>query len=152
MSTPPALPTFHTQQSPPPLRWRSWPLRDAPVRALLVLGGLLVAGLAVGWFSGRVSLSLLAVAALAASLWRFFLPVVFELGGDGVDQWVFRRQRHIPWQAVRRYEICLAGVLLLPHEDLSAMAPFRGLYLPWTTHHDEVLAQVRHYVDRSNEA
>jgi len=135
-----------------PLRWRSWPVRDAPVRSLWVMVGLLAVGLVVGGFSGRVYLAVLAVVALIAALWRFFLPVVFELSDKGVDQLVFGRRRHIPWQAVHYYEICTAGVLLLPPEDLSAMSPFRGLYLPWEKQPDEVLKQVRFYLDRPNGA
>jgi hypothetical protein len=115
----------------------------------LVMVGLLAAAVAVGWLSGRAYLGLLALAAMAAALWRFFLPVVFELSGKGVSQQFLGRQRQIPWQAIRRYEVCSAGVLLLPDEDHSAMAPFRGLYLPWTTHREEVLAHLRHHVDRA---
>ena len=91
---------------------------------------------------------LLALVALATALWRFFLPVVFQLSEEGVDQWLFGRRRRIPWQAIRRYEVCSAGVLLLPHEDRPVMAAFRGLYLPWSTHRDEVLVHVHHYLDR----
>lgn len=140
---PPILP-----EPPAPIRWRSWPVRDDAVRGLLVVAGLLIAAVLIGWLSGQAYLGLAALAALVVALWRFFLPVVFELGGDGVDQRFFGRRRRIPWQAIRRWEVRSAGVLLLPDEDRSAMASFRGLYLPWTTHRDEVLAHVRHYVER----
>jgi hypothetical protein len=133
---------------PPSLRWRSWPVCDHAVRAAAVVIGLLAAAVAVGWLSGRAYLGLLALAALAAALWRFFLPVAFELSGKGVDQELLGRRRRFPWHVIRRYEICSAGVLLLPDEDRSAMAPFRGLYLPWATHRDEVLAHVHYQLDK----
>jgi len=114
--------------------------------------GLVALALAVGWLSGRAYLAALATLALLAALRRFFLPVVFELGSEGVDQHLFGRKHRIPWHSIHRYEICSAGVLLLPHADASAMAPFRGLYLPWTTHRDRVLAHVRHYLDQPDEA
>ena len=139
-------------EPPPPIRWRSWPVRDNAVRGLIVTVGLLIAAVVVGWLAGKAYLGLLALAALVAALWRFFLPVVFELSGEGVDQRLFGRQRRIPWHTIRSCEVRSAGVLLLPHEDRSAMAPFRGLYLPWTTHRDEVLAHVRHYLNRSRRA
>ena len=138
-------------EPPPPIRWRSWPVRDDAVRGLPVVIGLLIAAAVIGWLSGRAYLGVLALAALLVALWRFFLPVVFELSGEGVDQRLFGRQRRIPWHAIRRHEVRSAGVLLLPHEDRSAMAPFRGLYLPWSTHRDEVLAHVRHYLERPQE-
>lgn len=141
---PPALPP----EPPPPVRWRSWPLRDDVLRAvLLVIGLLLVAG-GLAWLSGAAYLGALAMAALLVALWRFFLPVVFELSGEGVSQRLFGRPRLIPWRAVRRYEVRRAGVLLLPDENRSPLAPLRGLYLPWTTHRDEVLAHVGHYLER----
>ena len=109
--------------------------------------GLLMAGVGVGWLSGEVYLGLAALAALAVALWRFFLPVVFELSEKGVDQRLLGRQRRIPWEAIGRHEVRSAGVLLLPHDDRSAMAPMRGLYLPWASRRDEVLAHVRHYLE-----
>ena len=106
----------------------------------------MVAGLVIYWLSSQAYLTLLAVLALAATTWRFFLPIVFELSDRGVEQGLFGRQRRIPWSAVRRYEICSGGVLLLPHEDRSILAPFRGLYVPWTMHRDEILRLVQHYL------
>ncbi len=140
------------QEPPAPVRWRSWPAGERLARALAVVVGLLITVVVVGWLSGEAYLGLLAVAALVVALWRFFVPVVYELSGKGVDQRVLGRHRRIPWQAIRRWEVRSAGVLLLPHEDRSAMAPFRGLYLPWGAHREEVLAQVRHYLERPQRA
>ena len=136
------------QPPPTPIRWQSWPLRDSGVRTLLVLLGLLVAAVVVRWTTGRTILALVALLALIAALWRYFLPVEFELSQQGVDQWVFGRRRRISWKAVRRYEEYPAGVLLLPHEDRSAMAAFGGLFLPFKTHRDEILAHLRQYTGR----
>jgi hypothetical protein len=113
--------------------------------------GLAILTVAIGWLSGEAYLGLAALAALVVALWRFFLPVVFELSGKGVDQRLFGRQRRIPWRAIRRWEVRSAGVLLLPDEDRSAMAPFRSLYLPWATCRDEVLAHVHHYLQGPGE-
>jgi hypothetical protein len=139
-------------EPPPPIRWRSWPVRDDPWRGLIVTAGLLAAGVVIGWITGKMYLGLLALAALVAALCRFFLPVVFELGGEGVVQRLCGRQRRIPWHAIRSCEVRSAGVMLLPQEDRSAVVPFCGLYLPWTTHRDEVLAHVRHYLGRPGRA
>lgn len=133
-------------QPPPPIRWRSWPIREAGARGALVVIGLLVAAAAIGWLSGRVYWGLLGLVALGIALWRFFLPVVFELSEAGVDRRLFRWWRRIPWHAIERYEVCRAGVLLLPHGARSIMAPLRGLYLPWSARRDEVLAHMRHYL------
>ncbi len=122
-------------------------MRDDTVRASSLVVGLLVGAVLIRWLSGQTYLALMAVIALAVALWRFFLPVEFELNERGIDQRVFGRRRHVPWQAVQRYEVCSSGVLLLPDEDRSPMAPFRGLYLPWSDRRSEVLALVGHYLE-----
>ena len=136
----------------PPLRWCSWPLRESWSRSLLVVIALLIGGLLVRWLTGQTYLAVAASLALVLASWRFFIPVEFALSERGVDQRVFRRRRRISWQAIRRSEVCSAGVLLLPDEDRSVMAPFRGLYVPWKTHREEVLAHVRRYVRPQSQA
>ncbi len=132
-------------QPPASLRWRSWPVRDNALRSSAVAAGLLVAALVVYVLTGRLLLVLLALAVMVSALWRFFLPVEFELGETGIGQNVFGRRRHIPWGAIRHYEICDAGVLLLPKAE-GSLTPLQGLYLPWADHRDEVILRVRYYV------
>jgi hypothetical protein len=138
-----------SDDAPPTLSWRVWPARERPAGTAIVLGALVFVGLGVHWVTSQTHLAALAAAVLAAALWRFFLPAAFELNPEGVDQLLFGRQRRIRWSAIRRYEICSAGVLLLPFADRSLVDTFRGLYLPWGSHRDEVLFQVRYYLDRS---
>jgi len=149
MSDVSATTTDPFQPPPETLRWQSWPAREKPLwTAVLVVG---LAGAAAGIYlsTGQVFPVVAAVAAFVASLWRFFLPVVFELNEEGVDQQFFGRPRRIPWQAVRRYTVRRAGVLLLPHENRSPLAALRGLYVPFSTHRDEILARVHRYLDRA---
>ena len=133
---------------PPSVQWRSWPLRDSVLAATIVLAALAGAGVGVWSLTGKTHLALLAVAVLAIALWRFFLPVSFELNSEGVSQFVFGRRRRVPWRGIRRYEVCSSGVLLLPHADPCPLDACRGLYLPWGKNRQEVLAQVRYYLER----
>lgn len=133
---------------PPSVQWRSWPLRDSVWGATGVVGSLAGAGVGVWSLTAKTHLALLAVAVLAIALWRFFLPVWFELNSEGVSQFVFGRRRRVPWKGVRHYEVCPSGVLLLPHADPCPLDACRGLYLPWGKNRQEVLAQVRYYLDR----
>jgi hypothetical protein len=140
---------FAESQAPPPsLQWRSWPLRESLPAAFFVPVGLLAAGGAVRWVTGQTHLALVAVAALAIALWRFFLPVSFELNSEGVSQWVFGRRRRIAWREIRRYEVCSSGVLLLPRPDACPLDACRGLHLPWGKHRADVLAHIHYYLDR----
>ncbi len=130
-----------------PIRWQSWPLMKNPLRSGAVLAGVAAVGLLVWTAVGSWPLGLLASAALAVALWRYFLPITFALSEYGVDQWIYGRRLRIPWRAIRRYQVCSAGVLLVPHGERTIMAPFRSLYLPWEGHCDEVLAYMRHYLN-----
>jgi len=142
------LPQYWTDAPPPALAWQSWPLREHPVGALLVLVLLAAVGVGVEFVTSALHLAALAVAAASLAMWRFFLPVAFELNPDGVDQWLFGRHRRIPWVAIRRHEVCPAGVLLLPFSDRSPLDALRGMYVPWGDHREEVLFQVRYYLNR----
>lgn len=152
MSDPVAEETGFEQPPPAPIRWQSWPARNSALRTSLVVIGLLATALVIYGLCGQMYLAVLALAALVVALRRFFVPVVFELGEEGVHQWLFGRQRRIAWQAIGGYEVCSAGVLLWPEKDPSALAPFHGLYVPWTSHRDEVLAHVRHRLGRPDGA
>ncbi len=134
-----------------PMHWRSWPLVKSPARAAGVVAGIVAAAVLAWAAVGSVVPALLAAAALTVSLWRFFTPVTFALSEQGVEQWAFGRRLRIPWRAIRGYEECSAGVLLVPHGERAVMVPFRSLYLPWENRRDEVLAFVRHHLDPSPE-
>ena len=138
-------PSPPAQAPPAAIRWQSWPLREHPLRTALVALGLLAVGVVVGWLTGRAHLAVLAVAALAVSAWRLFVPVVFELGEAGIDRRILGRRRHIPWEAIHRHEVGPDGLLLLADEDRSPLCHLRALYVPWGAHAAEVLAQLRHY-------
>ncbi|MDZ7616905.1 MAG: hypothetical protein U1E05_07875 [Patescibacteria group bacterium] len=130
-----------------PIRWRTWPLARSIKRSAALLLGIVAVALLVQVTVGSWSLALLALGAICVSLWRFLTPVTFGLSEHGVDQWIYGRRLRIPWRAIRRYQVCMAGVLIIPHGERTVMAPFRGLYLPWEGHCDEVLAYMHHYLD-----
>ena len=127
-------------------------MRDDPMRALLVVVGLVAAGLVIRALGAAPYLALLAVAALAVSLWRFFVSIAYELSSDGIDQHFLGRRRRLPWQAIRRYRVCASGLLFLPHASHGVMDVFRGLYLPWSSRREEVLVQVQNYLGPPEEA
>jgi hypothetical protein len=121
--------------------------------AAVLLGiGLVSAGFLVYWTTGQVHLAAIAVVPLSVALWRFFLPVQYELNDDGVQQSVLGRHRGVPWDCVHRYEICRTGVLLLPFSDYCRMDVLRGLYLPWGGHRGEILSRIHYYLDRESDS
>jgi len=122
------------------------------LRSVLLIGGLAAAAMVVYLFSRQITLAALASVALTAALWRFFLPVEFQLSEKGVDQWYLGRRRHIPWGKIVRHEVCAAGVLLLPDKAPSVLSAFRGLYVPFGPHRDAVLVFVQHYLERAGQS
>jgi hypothetical protein len=135
---------------PSSLRWDSWPAGENALAGFVVAVSLAAVGLLVHRITAQVHLAALSVGAVSLALWRFFLPIRYELNQDGVQQWILGGRRGIPWDSIRRYEVCRTGVLLLPFHDDCTMDAFRGLYLPWGNRRDEVLARIRYYVDRES--
>jgi len=131
---------------PPSLRWQSWPLSREPVVAVFVTAGLLLAWIVVQSITGQTHLAFLTTLAVAISVWRFLIPVSFQLSPKGVDQRFLGRQKRIPWKSISRYEVCPGGVLLLPHGDRCAMQIFKGLYIAWEGRREEILNQMQYYL------
>jgi hypothetical protein len=136
-----------TDEPPPLVRWRSWPLRENPLIGMLALAGLVGAGMYVYWATGRMHLAIGAALALAVAGWRFFVPVTFELNSEGVHQWFLGRHRRIPWTEVRRHRVFRSGTLLLPYERDAPIDVLHGLFLPWGRRREEILAQLRYYLE-----
>lgn len=139
------------REVPPPLRWRSWPAGESLWRTFAGVAALTAAAGVVQWVAQRPALTCLAVAVLVIASWRFFLPVEFQLNEEGVEQRVLGRRCRIAWQAIEDHQVCASGVWLLPWPDRRPWATFRGLYLPWTTHREQVLAHIRYHLQSSGE-
>jgi len=152
MSTPPEQPPVKPEEPesidgrPAAIRWRSWPAVERFGRTGLVALVLLVATALVRWSTGRTVLALLALAALLVALWRYFVPVHFELDENGVDHWALGLRRHVPWSAISRYEVCRTGVLLVPNGDQTPMSAIAGLFLPFAENEEAVLRRLRYYI------
>jgi len=132
--------------APPPCTWRSWPLAERGWRRCLLPGAILAAAVTVGLSTGRPDWAVVSVVLLAIAAWRYFVPIVYELGTLGITQQVFSRQRRLPWRSIGGYEIRSSGVFLSPHAERGPLDAFGGHFLPWCDHEDEVLASVEFYL------
>jgi hypothetical protein len=136
-----------TDEPPPLVRWRRWPLRDNLLIGAMGIAGLVGAGVLVYWQTDRLHLAIGATLVVAIAAWRFFVPVTFELNAEGVHQWILGRHRRISWSEIRCHQFFSTGVLLLPYEQGSPIDVMHGLFLPWGLRRDEILAQLRYYLD-----
>lgn len=143
-----------THSSPPAserseVAWRSWPPRDAAPASWLAAPALVGALLLVRAAADSWLLAALAGLALAASLWRFFLPIRYVVNGEGVGQEAFGRRRWIAWSSVGSYEIRRRGLMLYAVAEPLGLDVFRGLYLPCGHRGPEILGLLPRHVRRA---
>ena len=100
----------------------------------------------VAWATGLSWLGWVVLAVLFATLWRFWLPIRFELGPQGISQIVLGRTIRIPWTGILNYEIRSRGVMLYADHVLTPLSALRGLYLPYAGQRDAVLGHVEYYL------
>ncbi len=136
--------------TPVPIAWQSWPVIDS-VWVLLGLTAVVVAVPAVVWSTVRNLPMAVACGLVAAfSVWRQFVPTVFELNALGVTTRTLGRSRRVPWISIDRFVVGNRGALLT-----SSGAPlelFRGLYLPWGGHREQILSSLRYYLPHAEDA
>jgi len=101
---------------------------EARVKATLV-GVLLLAVVAFGWWYAGPLLALVAVVVLFASLHTFFLPITYTMDKEGVtvDKRLFRYT--YPWDRFRRWFRTTGGVVVSPFSRRTFLDNFRGVHL-----------------------
>ena len=100
----------------------------------------------IGWLTGWPAAGAVVLAVLVLSLWRFWLPIRYELGSQGIAQTVLGRTIRVPWTAILNYRVRTGGVMLYSDAVLTPLAPLRALYLPWGRQKEQVLSQVDYYL------
>lgn len=124
----------------------NWPLWQEGWRAWLMLAG----GAALVALLAQQSQSPLLASVVAAVLvltgWRLWLPVRFELRRHGVVQIVLGRRTRIPWTSIGSYRCLARGVLLLPDDDDRAPTRLQSLFIAWSGHRAEMLANLEYYL------
>jgi hypothetical protein len=142
-----AAPVASPRNSPVPIVWRVWPLGDGGRQLWLLVAVLLIVAVVVGLATESPRWMAVSAALVAAAAWRVFVPVVFELNALGVSQHLLGRIRRIPWSAIEYARVGREGVFFTL--DGAALADFRGLYVPWESRRNEVLALVEYYLPAS---
>src|SRR4051812_20173356 len=133
------------------IRWRSWPLVEHPRWSWLVALSIVGTGLFVLWMGGGWVVAAIAVAALTAALWQFFLPVTFEICSLGIRRYALRRMRLVPWHAVRSYQLRSTGAVFFQRADAATIDLMRALFVPYPADADEMVIAVRLYLPHAAE-
>lgn len=135
---------------------RSWTLHLAahqPVRAIVALLIIVFTLFAVEAFipaawglGGKILILGLAVVLLVSSIAEFLLPVTYTLDAEGAHARLPGSHRLLAWSRVRCVYLRPDGIKLSPLAARGWIESYRGVLLR-TTQRDEVLAQVRAWLD-----
>jgi hypothetical protein len=129
------------------LTWKVHLLRDNPKKLLLVIPIFMLS--LILCYATFHSFFYVAVAALlfVIALNDYLFPVSYEITEHTAASFaVFARSR-IGWGSVKKYYIDDAGIKLSPFENHTRLEAYRGVYLRFGNHKDEVTAAVRRMRD-----
>ncbi len=138
--------SLHIRIAPEEVSLWHLPLRDRGLGAWVAMCIPLLAGLLIAWRFDQWWAGVIVGVVGYAAIWRNWLPVQVTLSATGIKEHCLGFERRISWTAIRSFEIRRHGLLLLPDERLTRVAPLRGLYLHWGRHKAEVLAVVEYYL------
>lgn len=120
------------------LRWRSFPLKEEPYRALLVLSiSAVFLYIAYDW-TKMWFLVVLCGGVLFLSLRRFFLPTEYRLDDEWVTVTTAGWERRRRWSEFKNAYFHRVGVHLSPFERPNWLDSFRGLFLRYSGNGEEV--------------
>lgn len=148
-STPVQIELTARPVTPVPLAWRSWPVVDS-LGEFALLTTALVGAPAIVLQSAGPGYAIFAFLAVLTVTWRSFVPTVFELSALGITETRLGRTRRIPWMSIDRFLIGTRGVFLSSRG--APLEMLRGLYVPWGVHREQILATLRYYLPRAEDA
>lgn len=136
--------TTDTAAAAPPqdFEWRVHPFMESrPRAALSILAPLAMAGLVHLWLGSWLWTGL-GFLLLVSAEFPFFLPALCRFDAEGASLRRAGATVAKRWAQLKSYYPDRNGVLLSPFARPFWMENFRGLYLPYGRHRDEVLAQL----------
>jgi hypothetical protein len=112
-----------------PLVWVSHPLLRRPVLGALIGAGIVIAALALGFWTRSLLWGVFSAGVLFLSLETFFLPCRYEAGAaELVVQKAFSKGR-VAWATARRVYEDRHGLTLSPYRRRTFMEPYRSTRL-----------------------
>ncbi|MHB1000272.1 MAG: hypothetical protein ACYC27_13610 [Armatimonadota bacterium] len=131
----------------PILSWRVHLLMEKPVRMFLVASVLLIS--LYGCYVIFHSLFSIAVVLLlfAASLSDYLFPVRYEITEKGASSRTIFGKNTIEWDRVKKYYVDNCGIKLSSLPKPSRLEAYRGVYLRFGAHREEVVDAVRRMRD-----
>ena len=133
--------------SPCEVEWEVWLARRQPVRALVVLGVILLAA-AGALLLFRTALAPVAtVMVLAGAVAEFLLPTRYRLAATGAEARNLLFWRRIEWREVKRVYSGKEEIKLSPLPNGGPREAFRGVVLRCERNRELVLETIRKFRD-----
>ncbi len=131
-------------EQPSVFQWRVHLARRQPERLPVIMLALVGAPLLGVWLMGHWIFGLVALWMLWSATADFLLPIRYEADSEGVRQrgWSPRVMR---WDRVKRVVWGEDGVLLSPFAHASRLNAYRGVFLWYGDHREQVECLVREY-------
>lgn len=134
------------------LHYYNWMLLEEKAVSVVLVLTMLGVCVLLWRATGNPFVILIALALMLLTIWRTLVPVHFEINANGIARWNFGRQRLIPWEEIKSYEIVKNGVLLLPNKEHYPLEPFHAVFIPVPEELDaELRYRLRFFVDKTVE-
>lgn len=111
------------------LKWKSYPAKAEPAKALIVALVILCVGILAGLYLKAFIVGVISSAILFVSVMKFYLPSEYQLGENEVEIKFLWMKKVYKWNTFRSVFRCKSGVLLSPFYYESRLDTFRGVLL-----------------------
>jgi hypothetical protein len=137
---------MNQQTTPEVLEWTVHPVRESAAKAAIAIGFPLVAAALVHLWMRSGFWTLLAFVLLVASEFPFFIRTRYRFDGQGATMVRGGVTVSKTWDQVRSWYPDKNGVQLSPYLKPFWMENFRGMYLQYGGHKEEVLRYLENRV------
>lgn len=133
---------------PAPLKW-DVRLSEAEPWKRTVVWIVAVVAATLGWALMRSPLfALIGAGAVLASTAEFWMPIRNRIDAQGAHVRVGFSTTSMDWESVKRIVMADEGVKLSPLEKTGGMSAFRGVYLRFGNHREEILDRLSSYLEK----
>lgn len=127
----------------PILVWKVHLLREQPKKLLLVIPVAALCLVASRMFFGNVSLGIIALLLVIASLAEYVFPIRYQLDEQGAQVRTLTGSARIEWRRVKKYYLDDGGIKLSPLSRQTRLEAYRGVYLRFGDRKHEVIEVVK---------
>jgi hypothetical protein len=138
-----------SEETPQPvIDWIAHPLRDYPVKSLMLVLVILAVGLLTYWWVVNTFLTVFWVVVCFLFMARYFFPTRYTMSAEGLQIRFLGRTTTRRWYEFKNFYVHLTGAHLSPFPKPSALDPFRGHYLLFSGNKEAVVSFLKRRIAR----